>query len=253
MSTRPNPTPTTPTPPPSARFSGFLGIASLVVLAGALVLFSVQGSLTRNAVVLLIVAALLGALYVIPRWGDLVDWLRSRQARQGGNVTLASVAFIGLLAVGNWAVNRHSPGGGPDREPDVHPLRSVGEGAQRAAAGRQGHRLLPQPAGGLVRPGHQGPAAPVRPPLGPGDGGVRRPGRQPRRRPAVRHQQLSGDRLPDRRPQRADDRADRAGLHQRPAQADPHGQEEGLLRPGAPGARPEQSAAAGLQRGRWRP
>ena len=91
------------------RFSGFLGIASLVVLAGALVLFSVQGSLTRNAVVLLIVAALLGALYVIPRWGDLVDWLRSRQARQGGNVTLASVAFIGLLAVGNWAVNRHSP------------------------------------------------------------------------------------------------------------------------------------------------
>ena len=91
------------------RFSGVLGIASLVVLAGALVLFSVQGSLTRNAVVLLIVAALLGALYVIPRWGDLVDWLRSRQARQGGNVTLASVAFIGLLAVGNWAVNRHSP------------------------------------------------------------------------------------------------------------------------------------------------
>ena len=33
---------------------------------------------------------------------------------------------------------------------------------------------------------------------------------------------------------------DRAGLHQRPAQADPHGAEEGLLRAGAPGARPGQ-------------
>jgi ABC-type uncharacterized transport system involved in gliding motility auxiliary subunit len=91
------------------RFSGMLGIASLIVLAGALVMFSVQGALTRNVVVLLIVAALLGGLYVIPRWGDLVDWLRTRPARQGGNVTLASVAFIGLLAVGNWFVNRHSP------------------------------------------------------------------------------------------------------------------------------------------------
>src|SRR6476469_5282293 len=39
------------------RFSGALGVR-----AAALVLFSVQGSLTRNAVVLLIVAALLGAL-----------------------------------------------------------------------------------------------------------------------------------------------------------------------------------------------
>ncbi len=91
------------------RFSGMLGLAALVVLAGALVVFSVQGTLTRNVVVLLIVAALLGTLYVIPRWGDLLDWFRSRQARQGGNVTLASVAFIGLLAVGNWFVNRHSP------------------------------------------------------------------------------------------------------------------------------------------------
>jgi ABC-type uncharacterized transport system involved in gliding motility auxiliary subunit len=91
------------------RFSGMLGLAALVVLAGALVMFSVQGTLTRNVVVLLIVAALLGTLYVIPRWGELLDWFRSRQARQGGNVTLASVAFIGLLAVGNWFVNRHSP------------------------------------------------------------------------------------------------------------------------------------------------
>jgi ABC-type uncharacterized transport system involved in gliding motility auxiliary subunit len=91
------------------RFSGLLGIAAIALLAGALVLLQAEGTLTRNVAVLLIVAAVLGVLYLIPRWGNLVDALRTRSARQGGNVTLASVAVVGLLVLGNWFANRHSP------------------------------------------------------------------------------------------------------------------------------------------------
>jgi ABC-type uncharacterized transport system involved in gliding motility auxiliary subunit len=114
----PEPAPAEELPPPAEdgadgsafyRFSGLLGLAAAALLAGAVVLYTTQGAMTRNVAVLLIVAAVLAVLFAIPRWGEMVDWLRTRQARQGGNVTLASVALIGLLAVGNWVANRHSP------------------------------------------------------------------------------------------------------------------------------------------------
>ncbi len=91
------------------RFSGFLGLAAVALLAAAIVVFNTEGALTRNVAVLLIVAATLGALYLIPRWAEVLAWTRTRTAQQGGSVTLASVAFIGLLVVGNWFANRHSP------------------------------------------------------------------------------------------------------------------------------------------------
>ncbi len=91
------------------RFSAFLGLAAAAVLAAAVVSYSAAGSLTKQTVALLIVAAVLATLYVIPRLGEITALLRTRPARQGGNVTIASVAFIGLLIVVNWLANRHSP------------------------------------------------------------------------------------------------------------------------------------------------
>jgi ABC-type uncharacterized transport system involved in gliding motility auxiliary subunit len=91
------------------RFSAALGVLALVLLAGAAVWYSVVSRVDRNVGVLVAIAALLGVLYVIPRAGELSSALRSRTARQGGSATLLSVAFIGLLVVGNWFANRHSP------------------------------------------------------------------------------------------------------------------------------------------------
>lgn len=91
------------------RFSAFLGLAAVALLVGALVLYNVEGALTRSVAVLLIIALTLGVLYVLPRGGEVLGWTRTRTAQQGGSVTLASVAFLGLLVVGNWYVNRHSP------------------------------------------------------------------------------------------------------------------------------------------------
>ena len=91
------------------RFSAFLGVLALAVFAGALVWQYLNGRFDRTVGALLFIAALLGALYAIPRWEELTAALRTRTARQGGSSTLMSVAFIGLLVVGNWWVNRSSP------------------------------------------------------------------------------------------------------------------------------------------------
>ncbi|MGI8424353.1 MAG: GldG family protein [Chloroflexota bacterium] len=91
------------------RFSAFLGVLAVAVLAGAMVWLNVNGRFDRSVGALLFISAVLGVLYAIPRWEDLTGALGTRSARQGGNATLLSVAFIGLLIVGNWFVNRHSP------------------------------------------------------------------------------------------------------------------------------------------------
>lgn len=91
------------------RFSAFLGVLALAIFAGALVWFNITGEFDRTAGALMFIAAVLGVLYVIPRWQDLSGIFGTRTARQGGSATLMSVAFIGLLVVGNWFVNRHSP------------------------------------------------------------------------------------------------------------------------------------------------
>ncbi len=90
------------------RFSSFLGVLALVILAGALVLYSVAASFTREVGALLVVAVVLAVLWAIPRFDELLSAFSSRTARQGSNATLMSVAFIGLLVVGNWLANRHS-------------------------------------------------------------------------------------------------------------------------------------------------
>jgi ABC-type uncharacterized transport system involved in gliding motility auxiliary subunit len=91
------------------RFSAFLGLAAAAVLAAAVVTYNTVGTFSKEVLALLIVAVVLGILYVIPRLDELGNWMRSRSARQGSNVTLASVGVIGLLIVGNWYANRHSP------------------------------------------------------------------------------------------------------------------------------------------------
>ena len=91
------------------RFSAFLGVLALALLASALVWQNINGQFDRTVGALLFLAALLGVLYAIPRWEELTGLFRTRTARQGGSSTLLSVAFIGLLVVGNWFVNRHSP------------------------------------------------------------------------------------------------------------------------------------------------
>jgi len=80
-----------------------------VLFAGAMVWFNVAGTFDRSVVSLLVIAAILGVLYAIPRLDEITGSLRSRTARQGGNATLLTVAFIGILVVGNWFANRHSP------------------------------------------------------------------------------------------------------------------------------------------------
>ena len=90
------------------RFSAFLGLAAAGAFAGAVVLYNTQGTFSKEVLALLLVALVLGVLYAIPRTEEILAWLRTRTARQGGSVTLASVAVLGLLVVGNWLANRHS-------------------------------------------------------------------------------------------------------------------------------------------------
>jgi ABC-type uncharacterized transport system involved in gliding motility auxiliary subunit len=91
------------------RFSTFLGVLALAIFAGALVWTNITGQFDRTAGALVFIAAVLGVLYAIPRWGDISSAFGTRTARQGGSATVMSVAFIGLLVVGNWFVNRNSP------------------------------------------------------------------------------------------------------------------------------------------------
>ncbi|HET6317577.1 MAG TPA: DUF4350 domain-containing protein [Chloroflexota bacterium] len=91
------------------RFSAFLGVLAVAVFAAAMVWFNLNGRFDRSVGALLGIAALLGVLYVIPRWDEVLAALGTRTARRGSNATLLSIAFIGLLAVGNWWANRHSP------------------------------------------------------------------------------------------------------------------------------------------------
>lgn len=91
------------------RFSAFLGLAGALAFAAALVLANTNGALERNSIALLVVAAILGTLYLIPRIDEVMAWVRTRTARKGSTATLVSVAFIGILVVGNWYANRHSP------------------------------------------------------------------------------------------------------------------------------------------------
>ena len=91
------------------RFSAFLGVLALAIVAGALVWFNINGTFDRTVGALLFIAAVLGVLYAIPRWEEISGALGTRSARRGGSSTVMSVAFIGLLVVGNWYVNRHSP------------------------------------------------------------------------------------------------------------------------------------------------
>ncbi len=90
------------------RFSAFLGLAAAAVLAAAIVTYNTAGAFTKEVLALLLVAGVLGVLYLLPRLDELGAWLRTRTARQGGNVTLMSAAFLGLLVVGNWLADRHS-------------------------------------------------------------------------------------------------------------------------------------------------
>jgi ABC-type uncharacterized transport system involved in gliding motility auxiliary subunit len=93
---------------PFYRFSAFLGVAAAILLAAAMVVFNTTGAFTKEVLALLIVGMVLGVLYAVPRMDEIGAWLRTRTARQGSNATLLSVAFIGLLVVGNWFANRHS-------------------------------------------------------------------------------------------------------------------------------------------------
>ena len=91
------------------RFSAFLGVLGLAIGAGALVWFNINGAFDRTVGALLFIAAVLGVLYAIPRWAEISGALGTRNVRRGGSSTVMSVAFIGLLVVGNWYANRHSP------------------------------------------------------------------------------------------------------------------------------------------------
>ena len=91
------------------RFSAFLGVLAVAIFAAGVVWFNINGQFDRTVAALFVIAALLGVLYFIPRWEELIGAVGTRTARHGGNATLLSVGFIGLLIVGNWWVNRHSP------------------------------------------------------------------------------------------------------------------------------------------------
>ncbi|HEV2122609.1 MAG TPA: GldG family protein [Chloroflexota bacterium] len=90
------------------RFSAFLGALAIALFASALVVHNASGGFTRNVGALLAIGVVFAVLYATPRAGEIMAAMRTRTARQGGNVTLMSVAFIGLLVVANWFANRHS-------------------------------------------------------------------------------------------------------------------------------------------------
>jgi len=89
------------------QFSAWLGVAALGALVAAVVSSSLAGGFGRETIAFLAAAALLGALYVIPRWAELRETLAGRQFRTGSNVGVLSAAVIGILVVLNIFAARY--------------------------------------------------------------------------------------------------------------------------------------------------
>ena len=90
------------------RLSGLLGILGALALVGAVVAMTAAGTITRLAMALYLLAAVLLASFLAPRIEELGELLSSRTARQGYSVVAFSVAVIGILVLVNVVANRYS-------------------------------------------------------------------------------------------------------------------------------------------------
>lgn len=90
------------------RLSGLLGILGALALVGAVVAMTAAGTITRLAMVLYLLAAVLLAGFLVPRIEELGELLSSRTARQGYSVVAFSVAVIGILVLINVIAGRYS-------------------------------------------------------------------------------------------------------------------------------------------------
>ena len=93
---------------PFYRLSGLLGILGAVAFLGAVVAMTAAGTITRLAMALYLLAAVLLACFVAPRIEELGELLSSRTARQGYSVVAFSVAVIGILVLVNVVADRYS-------------------------------------------------------------------------------------------------------------------------------------------------
>ena len=90
------------------RLSGLLGILGALALVGAVVAMTAAGTITRLAMALYLLAAVLLASFLAPRIEELGELLSSRTARQGSTVVAFSVAVIGILVLINVVGDRYS-------------------------------------------------------------------------------------------------------------------------------------------------
>ncbi|NDB22157.1 MAG: hypothetical protein EB020_14945, partial [Proteobacteria bacterium] len=81
------------------------GAAGGVSLVAGLVWWAAVQSTSPEVLALLIVGAVLVAIYAIVNSRDLLVWAGSRGAQRGSVATVQSVAVIGLLVVINWTAN----------------------------------------------------------------------------------------------------------------------------------------------------
>ena len=95
-------------PSPLRRLSGLLGILAGVALVGAIVTMTAAGTITRLAMALYLLAAVLLALYVAPRIEEIGELLSSRTARQGSTVAAFTAAVLGVLVLINILGSRYS-------------------------------------------------------------------------------------------------------------------------------------------------
>ena len=90
------------------RLSGLLGILGALALVGAVVAMTAAGTITRLAMALYLLAAVLLASFLAPRIEEIGELLSSRTARQGSTVVAFSVAVIGILVLINVVGDRYS-------------------------------------------------------------------------------------------------------------------------------------------------
>ena len=93
---------------PFYRLSGLLGILGALALVGAVVAMTAAGTITRLAMALYLLAAVLLASFLAPRIEEIGELLSSRTARQGSTVVAFSVAVIGILVLVNVVGDRYS-------------------------------------------------------------------------------------------------------------------------------------------------
>ena len=90
------------------RLSGLLGLLGALALVGAVVAMTAAGTITRLAMALYLLAAVLLASFLAPRIEEIGELLSSRMARQGSTVVAFSVAVIGILVLINVVGDRYS-------------------------------------------------------------------------------------------------------------------------------------------------